>query len=198
MFTNESISLGGARRFGFSLGAPGDPDVFASLTAAQQAFIVSALSTINAKVTQGGTSCATWADPNLNLAAAVGCFQSWYNANYVGQAASPTTKTALRTDGAVDAATVCAVVWLTTGPLGADFPTKFPQTAASPWINCTIQTIDPGSMASPAPAPAPTPTPTPTPTPAAAKSKGMSTGAKVAVGAAGAAALAGLIYAATR
>lgn len=204
----ESISFGGARRVGFALEGSGDPDLFSTLTPAQQAWVLGALTAINAKIVLTGSSCPTWVDPGVNLRAAVGCFQIWYNANYVAQVPG---HTGLRTDGGLDAATVCALVWLTTvGPLSADFPVKFPQDPSSVWANqCAVQTADPGSMPNPpvppavptpTPVPAPTPTPTPpapTPVPATA-SHGMSTGAKVAVGAVGAVVVAGIVYAATR
>lgn len=170
----ESVSFGGRRAAAFSLSAPGDPDVFATLTPAQQAWIGSTLVTLNTNIMQAsGTTCPTWG-PSVPQAA--GCFQAWYNANYA-PANGPSKQ--LRTDGVVDLDTLNALQMIA-GLHPTDFPTPYPAT--------------PAPLANP-PLANPTPVPAPSPAPA---SKGLSTGAIVGIGAAGAAVLGGIVYAATR
>ena len=102
----ETISFGGKGALGFALGGPGDPDVFATLTPAQQTWVQGSLVLLNSKIMTGtGTACPTWVDPGVNLKAAVGCYQLWYNLNYGTGQGSKT----LRTDGVVDADTLALV-----------------------------------------------------------------------------------------
>lgn len=218
----ETISFGGVVARGFSLGVgnANDPDVFANLLPGQQSWVLSTLSGLNTKITATtGSSCATWSDPSVNLTAAAGCFQAWYNANQTkpNTPNMPSINTGLRTDGVLDAATVCALIKLTQNAYASDFPTKFPGSATDPaaaaWATCSAANGDPATMPNPtsvpapvpAPAPVPTPVPTPAPAPApapasivTAPSTGLSTGAKVGIGVAGAAVGVGIIYAATR
>jgi hypothetical protein len=153
----ETISFGGNGALGFALGGPGDPDVFATLTAAQQTWVQASLLLLNSKImAASGTSCPTWVDPGVNLKAAVGCFQLWYNVNYgTGQGSK-----ALRTDGVVDADTLASIQMIASLH-AADFNVPFPAAAGVP-------------------------------------AKGLSTGAMVGIGVAGAAAVGGVIYTATR
>lgn len=120
----EQISFGGARALGFALGGPGDPDIWALLSLAQQTWVTTSLNTLNAKIIANGNApCPTWG-PAINLEA--GCFQAWYNNNYgpsAQQMVSP-SKT-LRTDGAFDEDTLCALIMIA-GMHPADFPTPFP------------------------------------------------------------------------
>ena len=154
----ETISFGGKGALGFALGGPGDPDVFATLTPAQQTWVQGSLVLLNSKIMTGtGTACPTWVDPGVNLKAAVNCFQLWYNLNYgTGQGSK-----ALRTDGVVDADTLASIKMIA-GLHTADFNVPFPDGAA------------------------------------VVPAKGLSTGAMVGIGVAGAAAVGGVIYAATR
>jgi hypothetical protein len=123
----EQVSFGGDSRSGFALGGPNDPSVFASLSSAQQTWIQAALVLLNTKIFQStGSTCATWTDPGVNLAAAVACFQNWYNANYTPPKAPGIT---LRTDGVVDQDTISALQTIASlHP--ADFNAPFPGAVA--------------------------------------------------------------------
>lgn len=183
----EAVSFGGRRARGFAVGGPSDPDIFDALNAAQQIWVRDALNTLNKMVTTTtGTTCATWADPGLNLAAAVGCFQSWYNANY--GAAAVQGGVTLRSDGAIDADTLSALQTVA-GAHPSDFTAVYP-----PNVGNQV-TPTPGVAPTPAPAPA-TPAPTPAPTTAVTK-PGLSTGAMVGIGVAAAGVVGLGIYAAT-
>jgi hypothetical protein len=125
----ETISFGGHGALGFALDGPNDPDAFATLTSAQQMWVQAALVLLNNKIIQAsGTSCPTWVDPGVNLKAAVGCFQLWYNANY-GPPKAPGR--ALRTDGVVDADTLASLQMIA-GLHPTDFNTPFPSAPATP------------------------------------------------------------------
>jgi len=166
----EAISYGGKRARGFALGGPTDPDIFATLTPAQQAWIGNTLVTLNTKVMQAsGTTCATWG-PSIPQAA--GCFQSWYNNNYAPPKAPGK---ALRTDGVVDQDTLSALITIA-GMHATDYPT-YPAT--------------PAPLANP-------PVANPTAAPASTTTKKLSTGAMVGIGVAGAAVVGGIALAATR
>ena len=96
-----------------------------------------------------------------------GCFQAWYNKNYGASGASKS----LRSDGVFDQDTLDALIMIA-GLRKKDFPTPFPGGAITP---TTVQPVS---------------------APAAAPGK-LSTGAMVGIGVAGAAALGGIVYAAT-
>jgi hypothetical protein len=188
------ISFGGVGVRGFALGAAGDPEIYSKLTADQQAWVGAAFSKLNDLIVQKtGTKCSSWA-PAIGPAST--CFQGWYNAAPEGRAAP------LRTDGVFDESTLCALLKI----VGSD-PTNFPASFPDP----TKQHCQPATAPAPAPAAAAAPAPTaPTPTPPAAAApaaitsaapapaKGFSTGAKIGIGAVGAATLGGIIYAASR
>jgi hypothetical protein len=184
---------------GFSLNASGDPA--SALASDQQGWVVSALVVLNQKILAAnpGNSCQSWQDPSTNLAAAVGCFQIWYNANSGGS---------LRTDGVLDEDTLCALVATTTAH-PQDFQTPFPdpsgQHCQGAPINATAPvpapapaTATPAAPAAPASpaAVAPIMATTPTVVPAPEKRK-LSTGAMVGIGVASAVVVGGVIYAAT-
>lgn len=182
----ESVSFGGARARGFSLGGPplgalgaaGDPDVYETLAANQQAWVQNALVTLNTMVTKAtGTSCPTWAPA---VPQATGCFQAWYNANYGATQGGKT----LRTDGVVDLDTLNALQMIA-GMHPSDFPTPYPQTAA-PLANPSVPTANPATPSAPPAAVA------------AAATSGLSTGEMFGIGLAGATVLGGIVYAATR
>ena len=121
----ETISYGGKGALGFALGGPGDP--VAALTDAQKTWVQASLLLLNSKImAASGTSCPTWVDPGVNQAAAVGCFQSWYNKNYGTGQGSKT----LRTDGVVDADTLASIQMIA-GLHAADFNVPFPAGAAA-------------------------------------------------------------------
>jgi hypothetical protein len=125
----ETISFGGKAARGFALGGPGDPDAYATMTTAQQQWVQAALVLLNNKVLQAtGSTCATWVDPGVNLGAAVGCFQQWYNANYTPPKAPGRP---LRTDGVFDADTLAAMQMIA-GLHPNDFNVAFP--AGSPTV----------------------------------------------------------------
>ena len=193
----DAISYGGRRIAGIGLGgssepdvrsvgiaAPGDPDVFAPMSAAQQAWVGNALVSLNTLIVQTtGTTCPTWGG---GIPQAAGCFQQWYNANYAPPKAPGVT---LRTDGVIDQDTLNALQMIT-GMHPSDFPTAFPAPAAAP-------TVTPAAPLPPLPAPV-TPAPVvPAPAPAAAAT-GLSTGAMAGIAVVGAGVVGGIIYAATR
>jgi len=158
------------------LHGPGDPDVGPHLSPDQLAWVQHTLTTLNERILgSSGSSCPTWADPTVHLPAALGCFQTWWNANLTG-AGKPGKP--LRTDGTLDEDTLCALETITVLH-SADFPHRFP---------------DPGGQFCSAPAPL-----------AHAHGaglvrhwKGLSTPAKVAVGAVAAAAVGGVALAVVR
>lgn len=106
---------------------PPPPGIWSRLSDAESHWIASTLIQLNTLIIRAGSKpCVTWpadllkddASAIAKLPAAVGCFQSWFNANMK-------PPTALRTDGALDEKTVCALV-ATTGLHAADFPTPYP------------------------------------------------------------------------
>ena len=109
----EQIAFGGRRAHGFALGGPGDPNIWATLSPAQQTWVAATYSMWNALVvTDSGTSCPTWpASPTgtaADITAMSGCFQNWWNTNY-----PPSGAKTLRTDGALDEDTLCALITAT-------------------------------------------------------------------------------------
>lgn len=116
----ERISFGGTGVAGFSLSGPSDPPIWADLVFAQQQWVTNTLTKLNdIIVRQTGTTCPTW---STAITASSGCFQAWYNQNYVP--VNPQAKK-LRTDGIFDADTLCALQ-LIAGLNPQDFPTPFP------------------------------------------------------------------------
>src|SRR5208337_4137768 len=230
---NEGLNLPKAGvRVGYVAGVgQAAGDVFAESLPNAQNWIKTTLSIFNDVISKStGTSCPTWVDPGVNLRAAVGCFQIWWNTNlaapkadkYAGGATITTIgRTALRADGVLDAATVCALIWITeSASYGVYFPNKYPYSnyvlTDNPWANCRLSTSDPGTMTNSQPAAAPPVATAPQSQPAAAPSvpapgypgphgefiyhppKKLSTGAMVGIGV-GVAAVVGVgVYVATR
>ena len=119
----ETISYGGRSARGFALGGASDPA--ATLTDAQMTWVKAALVLLNNIIMKSsGTTCSTWVDPGLNLSAAVGCFQQWYNAN------KPAPAIAVRTDGVLDADTVNSLQFVATQH-PTDFNAAFPAAGAA-------------------------------------------------------------------
>lgn len=108
-----------------ALAGPADPTLDKGLSIAQLAWVQNSLLTLNNKImSTSGSACPTWADPTANLAAAVGCFQAWWNTHYgTGQGAKT-----LRTDGGLDEDTLCALQTIT-AMHPEDFGTPFPDPA---------------------------------------------------------------------
>jgi hypothetical protein len=105
------------------LQGPSDPAVDPKFAADQLAWVQNTLLTLNDKImSSSGSSCPTWADPTQHMAAAVGCFQAWWNTHYAQ--ASGAAKT-LRTDGALDEDSLCALITIV-GMHPEDFPVPFP------------------------------------------------------------------------
>lgn len=106
------------------LQGPSDPAIDSKFEVAQLAWVQNTLLTLNDKImSTSGSSCPTWADPTAHMAAAVGCFQAWWNTHYA-QASGGAAKT-LRTDGALDEDTLCALLTIVSMH-PEDFPTPFP------------------------------------------------------------------------
>jgi hypothetical protein len=186
----SGISLNGRPIPGFGIGQA--PDVFATLTPAQQSWVQTTLSTLNSKILAASKPCATWSDPIVSLAAAVGCFQTWANSLQVPLSPGG----ALRTDGVVDQATLTALLALATQIHPEDFPTPFPATPATAPVQAAAQAAGAAAVAvSPTPVAAQPLTPAGKPV---ERHKGLSTGAKVGIGVGVAGALGGIVYAVTR
>jgi hypothetical protein len=169
----EQVRYGGCAARGFSLDGASDPA--ASVSSDQQAWVVSTLTNLNTQIGQAtGTACASWQDPGANLAAAVGCFQSWYNYNANGQ---------LRTDGVLDQDTLNAIQ-STAAAHTSDFPTPYPAAATA-------------APAAPAPTTAATTT-VPEPPPMPIEKKGLSRNAMIGIGVAGAAVLGTVVVVAVK
>jgi hypothetical protein len=118
--------LGGG--LGFALEAAGDPEVWTSLSAEQQKWIVDSLTMLNNLIYQStGTMCPTWGP---SITAAGGCFQGWFNANMAGMTKPDGSPLVLRTDGVFDQDTLDAlrtVAALDPGHFTTPFPgTKLP------------------------------------------------------------------------
>lgn len=168
----EQISFGGKPVVGFGnvalgVAAAADPEIWTQLSTDQQTWVVNTLTKLNDLIVKStGTTCPTWGP---SITAAGGCFQSWYNANYL-----PINPQAvqLRTDGVFDEDTLCALA-MQAALNPAEFPTPFP---------------DPEKRYCRAPV---------APPPTEAKKK-LSTGAMVGIGVAGAAALGGIAYVVTQ
>ncbi len=119
----ERIQYNGATVAAFGVGAMGDPEIWTKLSTEQQTWIVATLTKLNDLIVKStGTTCPTWGP---SITAAGGCFQGWYNANYL-----PLNPAAiqLRTDGVFDEDTLCAlIVQAALNP--QEFPTPFPDPA---------------------------------------------------------------------
>lgn len=170
-----------------SLAAAGDPA--ATLTSDQQAWVVSTLNTLNTNIGQRtGTSCPGWQDAGTSLAAAVGCFQLWANANGKGS---------LRSDGVLDQDTLKALITVAQAH-ASDFPTMYPTAPpASAPPEPPPQPATPAAAPA-APVPAAPPEPPPVDVSGAVVKAHMTKNAKIAIAAASAIAVGGIIYTATR
>jgi hypothetical protein len=187
MWTRMTIP-GGTRS---GVGAAGDPDAWVGLTADQQAWVLGALSTLNASITRDtGTMCPSWAAPSnaSGITNASGCFQSWFNASYGGQS-SIGNGTLLRVDGVFDEDTLCALITVAKAH-PSDFPAQFPDPS-----NRYCRSAAATAPAAPA-APAASTAVTQTVTPPAKKTVSKGEMAGIAVLAAGV--IGGGIYFATR
>jgi hypothetical protein len=112
----EQLSFGRAPVRGFALGAAEDSEIWTKLTAEQQAWVMEALLEFNDEVVATtGTTCPTFGP---SITAAGGCFQAWYNHNYL-----PINPQAvrLRTDGVFDLNTLKALI-TTVGMAGGEIP----------------------------------------------------------------------------
>src|SRR5208337_1532503 len=189
-YPSGMLSYNGVPVPGFGIGQT--LDAFSILTPDQQAWVKTTLSTLNSKILASSkTPCAAWAEPAVNLPAAVGCFQSWANSLQVPL----TSGGALRTDGVVDQPTIAALLALAAHIHPEDFPTPFPATPATAPVQAAAAAAGAAATAvSPTPVAASVATPAATP-PA---HHGLSTGAKVGIAVASAGAIGTAIYFATR
>jgi hypothetical protein len=112
------------------MAAPASPGIWSKLSAAESSWVMTTLTQLNALILKAGNKpCATWpADPTKTTAAAVACFQGWFNTN-----SKPST--ALRVDGTLDDASLCALVAVTEQH-AADFTVPYPGT-----LNCGLSTL---------------------------------------------------------
>jgi hypothetical protein len=103
---NMDLAYNGRPVQGFGIGddfgLSATNSIFASLTSAQQKWVLDALVELNGFIVQQtNTSCSTWpADINTDLASAVKCFQGWYAAD---------RKEPITQDGTLDEMTLCAL-----------------------------------------------------------------------------------------
>lgn len=200
----ERLQHNGRYVAGFALDAAGDPA--ATLTGDQQGWVFSALAMLNRQITATtGTNCSSWQEPGANLAAAVGCFQSWANANGKGP---------VRSDGVLDEDTLCALI-ATTVAHAADFQTPFPDPSGQRCYGGAA----PSAPSTPSPAPATPAVPATPAAPVASKAaailepppvaapgekglreklSGLSLHEKIALGIASAVVVGGAVYTATR
>jgi hypothetical protein len=102
------------------------PFAGAAPDARESQWVMNTITQLNALILKAGNKpCATWpADPTKAMPAVVACFQGWFNANN-----HPSD--ALRTDGTIDDATVCALIAVTKQHT-ADFTTPYPGTRNCP------------------------------------------------------------------
>lgn len=179
---------------GSTLGSAGDPP--ATLTVDQQTWVTHVLHRLHHRIVKStGSSCPSWQDPRTNQAAAVGCFQFWFNANANNPSfARPPTLPGLRIDGVLDQDTLNALL-ATAAAHPTDFPTPYPTTVSAP-VAVVAPVASPAPVA-PATSAAPAPSAPPAP-PSVAHEKGLSTVAKVGIGAAAVTVIGGIVYAVTR
>lgn len=124
----ERLSFGGVGALGFALDGPGDPQIWTTLPAPQQAWIADTLRTLNDKiVATTGSHCPTW--NAASISSTTGCFQVWFNANYHGSLTGADGKpVVLRADGVFDQQTLDAL--RTVAALDPQtFKTPFPGTS---------------------------------------------------------------------
>ena len=121
----DRVSFGGRGALGFGIGKAGDPDVWASLSTAQQTWIRDTLIKLDGIIRQQtGTSCPTWGP---SITAAGGCFQMWFNKNQTGLTKADGSPLVLRTDQVFDQDTLDAL--RTVAAMDPkDFPTPYPGT----------------------------------------------------------------------
>jgi hypothetical protein len=187
----ERLQHNGRYVAGFALDAAGDSA--ATLTSDQQTWVANTLMVLNQKIVAAtGTNCLSWQDPVSGNpvernAAAIGCFQSWANANGKGS---------LRTDGVLDQDTLKLLVQTAQAHAG-DFPTMFPTAPAVP--EPPPAPAAPAAPVAPAaPAAPPPPEPPPVDNSGAVVEAGMTKNAKLALGIASAIVVGGVVYTATR
>jgi hypothetical protein len=124
----EQVALRGSYMRGFALSAAGDPDIWATLSADQQAWVYSFLSVLNGLITKStGTMCPSWKAPSgaSGITNATGCFQMWFNSVY--PPGTPVKQ--LRTDGVFDQDTLYGMQTIA-GIHASDFPTPYPAASA--------------------------------------------------------------------
>ena len=194
-YPSGMLSYNGKPVPGYGVGQA--PDVFSMLTPEQKAWVQTTLGTLNTKILATSKPCATWADPNTNLAPAVACFQSWANSLQVPLTSGGALRTdgvidqqALRTDGVIDQPTLTALLALATQIHPEDFPTPFPATPATNPLQSVANAVAAAALAV-----SPTPVATSTaPASRTEKHEGLSTGAKVAIGVASVTAVGTAVY----
>lgn len=157
----------------WGLGGPGDPDIFGKLSPAQQGWVATTFAAIFAKADPKDIQpCG----PLNSSAAMIRCFQMIYNAESTDMPVKP-----LRTDGVFDEDTLCALQLAATNTKFGVVPFPDPEKrfcqppcpvgqARDPKTGLCAETTKPG----------------------------LSTGAIVGIAAAGAVAVAGLVYAVSR
>jgi len=125
----ERISLGGVGVRGFALEAAGDPDIWESLSLAQQTWIANTLAKLNELIVKStGTTCPQWT-PTIHGAGF--CFQQWVNNAKLGLTKADGSPLVLRTDGLFDQETLDALITVA-GMNPKDFPNPYPAAGAAP------------------------------------------------------------------
>lgn len=120
----EQVSFGG-RAIGVA--APGDPDVWASLSTPQQQWVTNTIVTLDGKIRAQtpGSSCPGMSTGTITGIA--GCFQNWFNSAKLGLTKPNGAPVTLRTDGVFDQDTLDALRTVA-AMQPADFKTPFPGT----------------------------------------------------------------------
>jgi hypothetical protein len=119
------LKPGLSSEWGFGVGAAGDPDVWTTLSPAQQTWVMNTLITLDTQIRKStNTTCPTFGP---SITAAGGCFQRWFNSQNFGLTTKQGGRVELRVDGVFDQDTLDAL--RTVVALHAkDFPTPFPGT----------------------------------------------------------------------
>jgi hypothetical protein len=119
----QKVSFGGSV---LGLAAPGDPDVWTTITPDQQKWVTNTIVTLDKKIqAQTKTTCPGMQTGSITGIA--GCFQNWFNSAKTGLTKSNGSLLVLRNDGVFDQDTLDAL--RTVAALSpVDFPTPFPGT----------------------------------------------------------------------
>lgn len=117
-------------RISFGVAAPGDPDVWTSLSTPQQQWVTATIIALDGKIRAQtpGSSCPGMSTGTITGIA--GCFQNWFNSAKLGLTKPNGAPVTLRNDGVFDQDTLDALRTVA-AMRPADFTTPFPGTEAA-------------------------------------------------------------------